>query len=407
LPLRLPEDVTFDRPGNPLDHHPTWKHVACPSCGKPARRETDTCDTFVDSSWYFARFCSPQADTPLLREAVDHWMPVDQYIGGIEHAILHLLYSRFFTRAMRETGQVGVSEPFEGLFTQGMVTHESYRALDGGWLYPEEVELRGDGSALRRGTNEPVTVGRVEAMSKSKRNTVDPGAIIARFGADTARWFILSDNPPERDMQWTESGVSGAYRFTQRLFRLVDALPLAEAAGDVPDTFSSAARNLRRVTHRSIAAVSDALDGFAFNVAVARIHEFANAIEKAGAAEPDAGMLWARFEAIRTIAQLISPMMPHLAEEIHARLHPGATTLVAELSWPEADMALAAAETVTVAVQVMGKLRGTIEVAPNTDEATVLAAAAAEPNVAHLLAGRRIVKRVHVPNRIVNFVVAG
>jgi leucyl-tRNA synthetase len=407
LPLRLPEDVTFDRPGNPLDHHPTWKHVACPSCGKPARRETDTCDTFVDSSWYFARFCSPQADTPLLREAVDHWMPVDQYIGGIEHAILHLLYSRFFTRAMRETGQVGVSEPFEGLFTQGMVTHESYRALDGGWLYPEEVELRGDGSALRRGTNEPVTVGRVEAMSKSKRNTVDPGAIIARFGADTARWFILSDNPPERDMQWTESGVSGAYRFTQRLFRLVDALPLAEAAGDVPDTFSSAARNLRRVTHRSIAAVSDALDGFAFNVAVARIHEFANAIEKAGAAEPDAGMLWARFEAIRTIAQLISPMMPHLAEEIHARLHPGTTTLVAELPWPDADMALAAAETVTVAVQVMGKLRGTIEVAPNTDEATVLAAAAAEPNVAHLLAGRRIVKRVHVPNRIVNFVVAG
>jgi leucyl-tRNA synthetase len=407
LPLRLPDDVTFDRPGNPLDHHPSWKHVACPSCGKPARRETDTCDTFVDSSWYFARFCSPQAEIPLVSAAVDHWMPVDQYIGGIEHAILHLLYSRFFTRAMRETGHVGVSEPFAGLFTQGMVTHESYRAVDGGWLYPEEVEMRADGTAIRRGGNEPVTVGRVEAMSKSKRNTVDPGAIIARFGADTARWFILSDNPPERDMQWTESGVLGAYRFTQRLFRLVDALPDAAITADVPETFSSTARNLRRVTHRSIAAVSEALDSFAFNVAVARIHEFANAIEKAGAAELDEGLAWARFEALRMIAQLASPMMPHLAEEIHARLHPGSARLIAELPWPEADMRLAAAETVTVAVQVMGKLRGTIEVAPNTDEATVLAAAEAEPNVAQLLAGKKIVKRVHVPNRIVNFVVAG
>ncbi|HYF09944.1 MAG TPA: leucine--tRNA ligase, partial [Acetobacteraceae bacterium] len=233
LPVRLPDDVDFSRPGNPLDHHPTWKHVACPTCGKPARRETDTCDTFVDSSWYFARFCSPRASVPVTRDAVDAWLPVDQYIGGIEHAILHLLYSRFFARGMKETGWLGVEEPFAGLFTQGMVQHESYKGADGRWLYPEEVEIvatpDGTRTAHVKGANEPVTIGRVEAMSKSKRNTVDPGAIIARYGADTARWFILSDNPPERDMEWTEAGVAGAYRFTQRLHRLVEG-----ALGSLP-----------------------------------------------------------------------------------------------------------------------------------------------------------------------------
>ena len=216
--------MTFDRPGNPLDHHPSWKHVECPRCGNQARRETDTFDTFVDSAWYFARFCSPTADVPLVKAAVDHWMPVDQYIGGIEHAILHLLYSQFFTRGMKDTGHVSVEEPFAGLFTQGMVNHESYRDADNRWLYPDEVEKRPDGTAVVRETGEPVMIGRVEAMSKSRRNTIDPGAIIARYGADTARWFILSDNPPERDMEWTEAGAAGAFRFTQRVFRLAEAL---------------------------------------------------------------------------------------------------------------------------------------------------------------------------------------
>ncbi|HET6607984.1 MAG TPA: leucine--tRNA ligase, partial [Rhodopila sp.] len=242
LPVRLPDDVTFDKPGNPLDHHPTWKHVACPTCGKPARRETDTFDTFVDSSWYFARYCSPHAPVPVDRAAVDHWLPVDQYIGGIEHAILHLLYARFFTRAMKATGHLAVDEPFAGLFTQGMVNHESYRSADGRWLYPEEVETRPDGSAIQRETGELVTVGRVEAMSKSKRNTIDPGAIIAKYGADTARWFILSDNPPERDMEWTEAGVLGAYRFTQRVFRLAESITGNESR---PDSFGTAGRTLR------------------------------------------------------------------------------------------------------------------------------------------------------------------
>jgi leucyl-tRNA synthetase len=408
LPVRLPDDVTFDRPGNPLDHHPTWKHVDCPVCGKPARRETDTFDTFVDSSWYFARYCSPLADRPVVKAAVDHWMPVDQYIGGIEHAILHLLYSRFFTRAMRDTGHLVVDEPFAGLFTQGMVNHETYRTTpgpNGVWLSPEEVEKQPDGRTIHRATGEPVVVGRVEAMSKSKRNGIDPGAIIDRYGADTARWFILSDNPPERDMEWTEAGVAGAYRFTQRIFRLAEALDGIQT-GEQPAEFGPAARTLRRATHRTIAAVTEALDGFAFNVAVARLYELANAITEGERAADEPGLGWARREAVAMLARLSAPMMPHLAEEVHARLSPS-ETLVADLPWPETDPALLVAESVKLAVQVMGKLRGTIELPPDALADVAIAAAEAEPNVAKALEGKRIVKRVHVPNRIVNFVVAG
>ena len=405
LPVKLPDDVDFSRPGNPLDHHSTWKHVDCPACGKPARRETDTFDTFVDSSWYFARFCSPHAELPVLREAVNAWLPVDQYIGGIEHAILHLLYSRFFTRGMRETGHLKLAEPFAGLFTQGMVTHESYKSPEGQWLYPEEVEfnLGADGSrtAVLKGGNAPVTIGRVEAMSKSKRNTVDPGAIIGKYGADTARWFILSDNPPERDMEWTESGVAGAFRFTQRIYRLAaTALPGLPPAGTSAEDAAGAARKLRQATHRTIAAVTEALESFAFNVAVARIHEFANTI---GDASGELGA--AKREALEALARLASPMMPHLAEELWSLLRPGEDVLVAELPWLEADPALLRAETVTLALQVLGKLRGTIEVAADADEATIFSLAEGDENVQRSIAGRPIRKRIHVPGRVVNFVV--
>ncbi len=402
LPVVLPDDVTFDRPGNPLDHHPTWKHVACPRCGAAATRETDTCDTFVDSSWYFARFCSPEAAVPVQREAVDGWLPVDQYIGGIEHAILHLLYARFVTRAMQATGYLDVAEPFAGLFTQGMVTHESYRSADGRWLYPEET-VTSDGVVTERANGSAVTVGRVEAMSKSRRNTVDPGAIINRYGADTARWFILSDNPPERDIQWTESGVVGAYRFVQRLYRLAEAS--AGPAPGKPARFADAAVALRRVMHRTIASVTQALEDFAFNVAVARIYELAGAVADADREGETDGMAFARREAMEVAARLIAPMMPHLAEELFALLGHG--SLLADEAWPDADPSLVAAQSLVIAVQVMGKLRGTVEVAPEATAEMVIAAAETEPNVARLLEGKRVVKRIYVPGRIVNFVVAG
>jgi leucyl-tRNA synthetase len=399
LPVTLPKDVTFDRPGNPLDHHPTWKHVACPACGKPATRETDTFDTFIDSSWYFARFCAPRADTPTQKEAVRHWLPVDQYVGGIEHAILHLLYARFFTRAMQKTGHVDVAEPFAGLFTQGMVTHESYKDSEGNWLYPEEVHKAPDGSATHETTGLPVTVGRIEKMSKSKRNTVDPGVIIDRFGADTARWFVLSDNPPERDVEWTETGAQGAFRFVQRAHRLAGIIA-AEPRVAAPASLTGEAKKLRQLTHRVIAAVTEALDTFAFNVAVARIYELAGAL--AGPTPTDEALLWARFEAVDTLAHLVAPMMPHLGEEIFAKLHPGAG-LLAQTSWPVADPALLKVDEVTLAVQVNGKLRGTVTVPAGNDADANIALAAEAVSTA--LQGATIVKRIHVPDRIVNFVV--
>ncbi|MCW8308231.1 leucine--tRNA ligase [Acidiphilium sp. PA] len=401
LPVRLPDDLPFDRPGNALDHHPTWKHVACPQCGAAALRETDTFDTFVDSSWYFARFCAPHAETPTDVAATKHWMPVDQYIGGIEHAILHLLYARFFTRAMHRLGHVGVDEPFAGLFTQGMVTHESYKSEDGRWLYPDEVIKHSDGTATSNGR--PVIVGPIEKMSKSKRNTVDPGVVIERFGADAARWFTLSDNPPERDVEWTEAGAQGAFRFVQRVYRLArgltqdapDATPLDQAEGP--------ARALRQATHRAIAGVTEAIDAFAFNVAIARLYELSNAITDAEARTAP-GMAAAQREAVTALIRLAAPIIPHVAEEAHALIEPGAP-LVADLPWLTAEPDLLRRDRVTLAVQIMGKLRGTIELAPGADAATAIAAAMAEPKIAQALAGVTIVKRIHVPDRILNFVI--
>ena len=425
LPVRLPDDLAFDKPGNALDHHPTWKHVACPACGAPALRETDTLDTFVDSSWYFARFCAPGADTPVTRAAADHWLPVDQYIGGIEHAILHLLYARFFTRALESTGVLGVQEPFRGLFTQGMVTHESYQDEAGAWLYPEQVERLPDGAVVHRGTGRPVTVGRIEKMSKNKRNTVDPGRIIGRYGADTARWFVLSDNPPERDIEWTEAGIAGAHRFMGRVFRSVQAVAAASQPGvtrpgfaspdakqpgtatpdAMPPDFAPSAMALRRIAHRTVAAVTDAVESFAFNVAVARLHELTSALVDAERAPDAPGLAWARREAAGILARLLAPMAPHLAESLNDMLAPG-SPLLANQPWPAADPALVAVDQVTVAVQVMGKLRATVLLPPGADAATAIAAAEADPAVARLLDGKRVVKRIHVPDRIVNFVVA-
>jgi leucyl-tRNA synthetase len=409
LPVTLPEDVTFDRPGNPLDRHPTWKHVPCPQCGKPARRETDTMDTFVDSSWYFARFTDPWIETaPTKRAAADHWLPVDQYIGGIEHAILHLLYSRFFTRAMKATGHVGLDEPFAGLFTQGMVVHETYQRANGEWVTPAEVKLD-EGGGERRATlietGEAVAIGGIEKMSKSKRNTIDPDEIMETYGADVARWFMLSDSPPERDVEWTERGVQGAARFTQRLWRLIgEAADFSANAPAVrPGSFSEPALAVRKAAHSALAKVTDAIEKLHFNVAVAHIYEFANALG-AALAHPGAGpdFAWSVNEAAGILVRLFHPMMPHLAEECWAAL--GHDTLVASEPWPALEPALLVESTMTLPVQINGKKRADVTVARDAQNPEIEAAVLALEAVQRVLDGKRPKKVIVVPQRIVNVV---
>jgi leucyl-tRNA synthetase len=424
LPVTLPDDVTFDRPGNPLDRHPTWKDVSCPQCGGSARRETDTMDTFVDSSWYFIRFTDPWIkNAPTNRPMVDAWMPVDQYIGGIEHAILHLLYSRFFTRAMKATGHVGLDEPFAGLFTQGMVVHETYRTKSGEWAAPAEVKIESDGDARRASliaTGEDVAIGAIEKMSKSTRNTIDPDEIIATYGADVARWFMLSDSPPERDVEWTERGVQGAWRFAQRLWRLVgEAGEIAQGApAERPATFGPAALKLRKATHRALAAVTADIEKLHFNVCVAHIYEFANMLnavigdmgsedgadlgaETGAIATPD--FRWAMREAVNVLVQLFAPMMPHLAEECWASL--GHQALVAQAPWPTLEPDLLIENTITLPVQINGKKRAEVTVPRDAKPAEIEAAVLALDAVKRALDGKPPKKVIVVPGRIVNVVV--
>ena len=403
LPVQLPDDVEFDRPGNPLDRHPTWRDVDCPTCGKAARRETDTFDTFVDSAWYFARFCSPRHDGVLDRSAVDYWMPVDQYIGGVEHAILHLLYARFFTRAMQESGYLGVPEPFAGMFTQGMVCHETYRAGDGAWLQPSEIDRDGSGNARRLSDGAEVVIGRSEKMSKSRKNVVDPEDIIEQYGADTARWFMLSDSPPDRDLEWTEAGVEGAWRFTQRVWRTVAQVAEDHRAApdDTPAVFGDAALTLRRATHRAIAAVTDGIERFHFNVAVAQLYGLTNTIGAFSAENADDR--WAVREAIEALVTMLGPMMPHLAEEAWRRL--GHDSMLANAPWPQAEPDLLREDTVTIAVQVRGKLRDTMEVRRDLAEESVRETALGLDKIKRAIGDSTIRKVIVVPNRVVNIVV--
>jgi leucyl-tRNA synthetase len=404
LPVTLPEDVTFDRPGNPLIHHPTWKHTTCPTCGGKAQRETDTFDTFIDSSWYFARFCSPHAREPVDRAEAKYWMAVDQYIGGVEHAILHLLYSRFYARAMTLTGHLDLKEPFANLFTQGMVVHETYRTDAGEWVLPAEVERQGDGFVHIK-TGEKITTGGIEKMSKSKKNVVDPEAIIDRYGADTARWFVLSDTPPERDIEWTETGVEGAWRFTQRIWRLVADVQQKSAGGDggFPADISADALDLRRATHRTIEAVSQDLHGLRFNRGIARIYELANALTAAlQKNDRSPGMAAAIREAGRAFVILIAPMMPHLAEECWRVL--GHATLVVDEPWPKADPSLVSSDEVTIAVQVNGKRRDEIRLPKGLSQAKVETAVLALENVKRALDGKPVRKVIVVTDRIANVV---
>jgi leucyl-tRNA synthetase len=410
LPVVLPVDVTFDKPGNALDHHPTWKHVNCPQCGASARRETDTMDTFVDSSWYFARFTAPDAETPTIPAIANRWLPVDQYIGGVEHAILHLLYSRFFTRAMKATGHVGLDEPFKGLFTQGMVTHETYKSPSGEWVAPVDVVLETFGEGRRAKhlkSGEPVAIGSIEKMSKSKKNVIDPDEIVATYGADTARWFMLSDSPPERDVQWTEAGVEGASRFQQRIWRLVgETIELAKQSSEtVRVSDDDEALALRKIVHRAVHNVGGDIEGLRFNRAVAQIYELTNALVRSAglvSAAP-AARIGALQEGVERLIQLLAPMMPHLAETCWEAL--GKTGLVADAPWPSVDAALLVDDTVTMPIQVNGKRRGEITVAKGLPAAEVEKLVLSLEEIVRILDGKAPKKIVIVPDRIVNVVV--
>jgi len=413
LPVQLPSDVTFDQPGNPLDRHPTWRHVACPHCGKGARRETDTMDTFVDSSWYFTRFTAPWEKQPTNPKAANRWLPVDQYIGGIEHAILHLLYSRFFTRAMRETGHVDVKEPFKGLFTQGMVVHETYRrgtGSHGDWVAPADIrieEVDGKRRAFLLDGGDEVAIGSIEKMSKSKKNVVDPDDIIASYGADTARFFVLSDSPPERDVIWSEAGVEGAHRFTQRLYRLISEASGALAAVPANPAKDGDALAISQVAHKTLKAVQNDYDKLWFNKAVARIYELVNALAsplvKVAAGEGDATYRSAAREASQILVQLVAPMTPHLAEECWAAL--GNTGLLAQAAWPVYDEALTTENDVILPVQINGKKRAELTISRDADQNAVTEAVLALEAVSAALNGQAPKKIIVVPQRIVNIVV--
>ncbi|SEN71266.1 leucyl-tRNA synthetase [Pseudorhodobacter antarcticus] len=395
LPVELPYDVTFDIPGNPLDRHPTWRDCTCPKCGAAARRETDTMDTFVDSSWYYARFTSPHAATPTDLAEAEYWMNVDQYIGGVEHAILHLLYSRFFARAMQKTGHLPAKaiEPFNALFTQGMVTHETYatRGADGRevWQMPEDVVKTDAGAALRDGT--PVTVGPIIKMSKSKKNVVDPMSIIATYGADTARWFVMSDSPPERDVEWTASGAEATAKFLGRVWTL------SERVAAMPDAAGTGDDDLLRAMHRATQDVTRGIEGFAFNKAIAKLYEFTNTLSKSSAGKV------AMAQAMRTLAQLMQPMVPHLAEGVWAMQ--GGAGLVTQAPWPVADPAMLVQDSVTLPIQINGKRRAEITVPADMPASEVEKLVLAEDAVVKFLAGQPVKKLIVVPGRIVNVVI--
>ncbi|WP_417612393.1 leucine--tRNA ligase [Parasphingorhabdus sp.] len=405
LPVVLPEDIDFETPGNPLERHATWKQVDCPKCGKAARRETDTLDTFVDSSWYFLRFASQPDDRPFDPDVVKQWLPVTQYIGGVEHAILHLLYARFWTRALASIGKLDFTEPFESLFTQGMVTHETYSSMhysmagaldDNGqpisqitYYSPDEVERKQD-SAFLIGGGKEVDIGRIEKMSKSKKNVVDPDPIIEQYGADAVRFFMLSDSPPERDLPWSEAGIEGSWRFMNRLWRLFISVADESGAPDAED------KALKRKLHQTIAGVADDVEALSFNKAVAKIFELVNMIEKSAPSVD-------RNDAIRTLSRIVAPMVPHIAEEAWALF--GESELIAKAAWPEVDESLLVEDEVTIAIQVRGKLRDTITVAKGSSKEQLEALALASEKVQRSLDGAEVKKVIVVPDRLVNIVI--
>ena len=403
LPIELPDNVSFDKPGNPLEHHASWKHTHCPNCGKAATRETDTFDTFMESSWYFLRYTDARNPAAAFDKAkAEYWMPVDQYIGGIEHAVLHLLYSRFFTRALKACGYVDATEPFAGLLTQGMVVHETYKDSAGQWLYPEEVQHGEGGSLTKIADGSAVTRGRIEKMSKSKKNVIGLEEVVTSYGADTARLLLLSDSPPDRDLEWSDSGIEGSWRYVNRLFRLVTepVVELPAAGTPVPGELSPAAAKARAAIHRTIAAVTQQFDQIQCNKAVAALRELTNQLSELDGS--GAGEAWVLREGAETLVKLCAPMMPHLADEMWQAL--GNSGFVVDVPWPVADAALTVEDSVTIAVQVNGKLRATLEMARDIAREDAEKAALAEPLVQRAIGEGTVRKVIVVPNKIVNIV---
>lgn len=402
LPVSLPEDITFDQPGNPLDAHPTWKYVDCPACGGAAERETDTFDTFVDSSWYFARYCSPQFNQPIDKEKAEFWLPVDQYIGGIEHAILHLLYARFFTKALRKCGYWTISEPFKNLLTQGMVCHETYRDQAGAWLSPSEVEKR-NGQYIKIADGTPVKVGRSEKMSKSKANVVPASQMVEEYGADTLRLFMLSDSPPERDIEWSEAGIEGSWKYLNKVWRLVTShltTIRAVKSAEIPAAFTEKALKLRKITHKTIFHTTEDIERFHYNRYIARIREFTNTLEEFS--PQDSSELWALHEAFHTLVLLMSPALPHLAETLWAEL--GHTDFVYNVPWPKAEAELLKKESIKLAVQVNGKMRDTLEITPDLGEEEIKRLILDLPLVKAQVQDKTLKKFIYIPGRVANVV---
>jgi leucyl-tRNA synthetase len=392
LPITLPKDVSFDKPGNPLDRHEEWRNCSCPSCGSAALRETDTMDTFVDSSWYYARFTAPDSMTPTSEKEANYWMNVDQYIGGVEHAILHLLYSRFFARAMNATGHLPKKaiEPFNALFTQGMVCHATYQDPNGKWLNPDEIKQSESGEFITL-DGQRVTIGQSIKMSKSKKNVVDPDDIIDQYGADTARWFVMSDSPPERDVEWTASGAEAAWKHLQKVWRLTVEITEDQTTDTSKDVELDKARNI------AIDAVTNGVEGFAFNKSIAALYQFTNVLAKSPASKN------AKTDAMLTMAQLMQPMTPHLAEEIWSTL--GGDGLVTEAKWPTLDASMLINDTIVLPIQVNGKRRDEIEVNVNLGKDEIEKIVLERPSVLRILDGNAPKKIIVVPGKIVNVVI--
>jgi leucyl-tRNA synthetase len=404
LPIVLPEEVDFDLPGNPLDRHPTWKFTTCPSCHQPAERETDTLDTFVESSWYFARFCGPRLDHPISQEETAYWLPVDQYIGGIEHAILHLLYARFFSRALTKSGYLKCNEPFKSLLAQGMVTHETYRTETNEWVLPSDVGTTAQGDFMRVSDGARVIRGRSEKMSKSKKNVVDPETITRDYGADTARLFMISDSPPDRDLEWTDLGAQGIWKYLNRIWTLAETFKplLAPFMEEIPQTLTEEEKNLRRMTHRMLKEVTTSIQAFHLNRYVAQVREFSNFLGALKDLSQINGVILR--EALEFLIIAMNPATPHLAEEVWSSL--GHTTPLVDTAWPLFEETLTEESSVTIAVQVNGKLRGTFECAKDQTQADLEKIALSLENVQKVIGTQTVRKIIIIPNKVVNIVVA-